>query len=255
MTSAQKTARLAGFVYLVHGIGCFLGFLCVPLVRDDVAALARVIARPRLQFNLGIVSDLIAQVCAVFLVILLYRLFSPVDKHLAALLGTLFLVSVPLSLGIPLADVAARFLSGGPGALSSAAGPRLESLVTTLLRLHIHGVFVVEIFWGLWLIPFGLLVLKSRFLPRLLGITLVAGGFAYAAHSLISLLVPAPLPRLYQSLTMLARAAGEFPVIFWLLVMGVRAAPSRNEAALAASPAESLSGFRFDRMPRSPFEE
>jgi hypothetical protein len=89
------------------------------------------------------------------------------------------------------------------------------------LGLHSHGVFAVEIFWGLWLLPFGFLVFKSRFLPRILGILLIIAGFAYMAHSLISLLLPGRHYAVYELATMVARAAGEFPIMFWLLIKGV----------------------------------
>ena len=88
------------------------------------------------------------------------------------------------------------------------------------LRLHTHGVLAVEIFWGLWLVPFGLLVRKSRFCPRVLSILLIVTGVAYVAHSVISLLLDGPRIILYERVTMLARAAGEFPIMLWLLIKG-----------------------------------
>jgi hypothetical protein len=83
----------------------------------------------------------------------------------------------------------------------------------------------VEIFWGLWLVPFGLLVRKSRFLPRVLGILLVIAGAAYVAHSAISLLLGGARFVLYERVTMLARAAGEFPIMLWLLIKGADPRP------------------------------
>jgi hypothetical protein len=68
-----------------------------------------------------------------------------------------------------------------------------------------------------------MLVMKSRFLPRVLGILLIIAGVAYVAHSLISLLLDGPRIILYERVTMLARAAGEFPIMLWLLIMGADA--------------------------------
>jgi len=98
------------------------------------------------------------------------------------------------------------------------------------LRLHTHGVLAVEIFWGLWLVPFGLLVMKSRFLPRVLGILLVVAGVAYVAHSVLSLLLDGPRIILYERVTMLARAAGEFPIMLWLLIKGADTRPASSRA-------------------------
>ena len=73
--------------------------------------------------------------------------------------------------------------------------------------------------------PFGLLVMKSRFLPRLLGILLIIAGMAYVAHSVISLLRDGSRIILFERVTMVARAAGEFPIMLWLLIKGARSLP------------------------------
>jgi hypothetical protein len=91
-------------------------------------------------------------------------------------------------------------------------------------------VLAVEIFWGLWLVPFGLLVMKSGFLPRVLGTLLVIAGVAYVAHSVISLLLGGPRIILYEWATMLARAAGEFPIMLWLLIKGADAGRTGSTA-------------------------
>jgi len=88
------------------------------------------------------------------------------------------------------------------------------------LGLHRHGVLAVEIFWGLWLLPFGLLIIRSRFLPKVLGALLIIGGVAYVAHSIISLLLGGNHFFVYERITRLARAAAEFPAMLWLLIKG-----------------------------------
>jgi hypothetical protein len=92
-------------------------------------------------------------------------------------------------------------------------------------------VLAVEIFWGLWLLPFGLLVIRSHFLPRVLGILLIIAGVAYVAHSLITLLLAGQRFVLYERVTMLARAAGEFPIMFWLLIKGADVTRATSRAA------------------------
>jgi hypothetical protein len=146
----------------------------------------------------------------------------------------LFLISVPISFSLTLNDVAARMLLSGPEFLSGFTRAQLESLAMVFLKLHIHGVFAVEVFWGLWLLPFGVLVFRSRFLPRVLGATLIIAGFAYVGHSIFSLLLPGPQPVIYRSLTMAARAAGELPIILWLMIKGIRAVPPLAEPSPAA---------------------
>jgi len=88
------------------------------------------------------------------------------------------------------------------------------------LRLHNHGVLVNEVFWGLWLFPFGLLVYRSRFLPRLLGVWLILNCCAYVALSVTGLMWPHYQARVWNA---------AFPVMFgglaimlWLIVIGAK---------------------------------
>jgi hypothetical protein len=235
MDSTKQTARLAGLVYLLLGIASALGILCAPLVQGDATAIADMIAASELLFRVRIVSDLIASVCGIFLVLLLYQLLKPVNEKHAALMAILLLSSVPISFAIALNDVAAQILLSDAELLSAFARPQLDALAMVFLRLHIHGVFAVEIFWGLWLVPFGLLVFKSRFLPRILGVLLIIAGFAYVAHSFTSLLLPGHRHVAYELATMVARAAGELPIMFWLLIKGADLDHALHEPSRASA--------------------
>jgi hypothetical protein len=100
-----------------------------------------------------------------------------------------------------------------------------QALANAALQSHAHGVIAVEVFWGLWLLPFGVLVRRSGYLPRLLGLLLLVAGLAYVQHSVVSLVWPNWRLPLYERATMLARAAGELPVILWLAVKGATVRP------------------------------
>jgi hypothetical protein len=91
------------------------------------------------------------------------------------------------------------------------------------LKLFGNGILVVQVFWGLWLFPFGVLVIRSRFLPRILGYLLIPAGLAYLAVTLTSLLFPH-----YRDVV--SRIAGvfqlgELPIMLWLLIMGAKDQP------------------------------
>jgi len=144
-------------------------------------------------------------------------------------MALLLVVAMPISFVVALNYVAAQWLLSGAPVVAALPSAQREALGMLFLRLHTHGVLAVEIFWGLWLMPFGLLVMKSRFLPRVLGILLVIAGVAYVSHSLISLLLDGPRIILYERVTMLARAAGEFPIMLWLLIKGADARLSQME--------------------------
>ena len=98
--------------------------------------------------------------------------------------------------------------------------PQLDALTLGFLTLHTNGATVVTAFWGLWLFPFGILVIKSGFFPRILGSLLMVAGFAYVISSLTSIVLPAY--RHIVSRTMMPLYFGEVPIIFWLLIKGAK---------------------------------
>jgi uncharacterized protein DUF4386 len=83
-----------------------------------------------------------------------------------------------------------RVFFRGAGFLSVFDQPQRDALAMLFLRLHGSGIGIAEILWGPFFIPFGLLVMRSGFLPRILGILLIAASFGYLADSLTSLLLP-----------------------------------------------------------------
>jgi Domain of unknown function (DUF4386) len=220
MESTDKTARLAGLAYLLLGITSAFGLLCAPLAIGDPKALANTIASSERLFHVAIACDLFSHVCSISLVLLLYQMLKSIDKKLAGLMVILLLISVPISFMITLNDMAAQILLSDTKLLAAFTRPQLEALALVFLRLHIQGIFAVEIFWGLWLFPFGALVMKSNFFPRILGIFLVIAGIAYVVHCFVSLLLPGSKMMAYQVTTMVARAFGELPIMFWLLIKG-----------------------------------
>jgi uncharacterized protein DUF4386 len=218
--ATKLLAHVAGAVYVSLGVATAIGFYHAPLVRGDLSAIARMITGPDLRFRIGVVSDVLAAVLAVPLALLLYQLLKPVHKTQAALMALLLLLSVPISFVVALNYVAAQALLAGAPEVSALTGAQRDALGMLFLRLHTDGVLAVEIFFGLWLLPFGLLVVRSRFLPRVLGILLLIAGVAYVTHSVTSLLLAGHRVILYERVTMLARAAGEFPIMLWLLIKG-----------------------------------
>ena len=221
--ATKRLARLAGAVYLLLGVATAFGFYHAPLVHGDINAIAAGLVKSDLRFRIGVVTDLLSTVLSVPLALLLYLLFRPVHKMQALLMALLLIVAMPISFVVALNYVAAQWLLTGVPEVAAIATAQREALGMLFLRLHTHGVLAVEIFWGLWLLPFGLLVIRSRFLPRVLGILLIIGGLAYVSHSVSSLLLGGQRIVIYEQVTMLARAAAEFPIMLWLLIKGADA--------------------------------
>ncbi len=230
MDSMRRSARVAGAVYVVMGVSCLFGLVCAPLVVADAQALADRIGKPGAGFRVAVAFDLLTHVCGVVLAVLLYRLFRGVDALLAMLMAGLYLAAVPMSFAITLSDVAAHAVLTGSEAAAVFTAEERNALAVALARAHIHGTQAAEMFWGLWLVPLGLLVRRSGFLPRVLGVLLIVSGVVYAVHSASEVLgAPWVQARVYTLATMVGRGVGELPFMLWLAVMGVR--PGRAAGA------------------------
>jgi len=227
MQPTNKTARFAGALYVLLGLTAPFSLIYIPralIVRGDAAETANRILASEMLFRLGIVSELASATITIFLVMVLYRLFNGVNKMHASLMVILgALISAPISFLNVVSELAALTLLHAPRFLSVFDKSELEALALFFLGLHAQGLVVAEILWGLWLFPFGLLVLRSGFLPRILGVLLIINGFAYLVASLTSLLAPS-----YAGLVnrfALIPETGELWVMLWLLIKGARVQP------------------------------
>lgn len=225
MNRTKKQARVAGLLYLLASLPGVFCLLYVPshfIVSGDAAATANKIAGSEFVFRLGIVSELIGFTGFIFVVRALYRLLVGVHKAHASLMVTLMLISIPITLVNVLNETAALTLLGAANFLSAFGQPQREALAMLFLHLHFDGFTVAQIFWGLWLIPFGVLVYKSGFFPRILGVLLIIACFGYLANSLVALgVLPSNVPsRVVGQLTIC-----EAPMILWLLIMGAKEQP------------------------------
>ena len=229
MNASPRTARLAGVAYLINGVSSMLGLVCAPLVPGGAAALARAVAMPGSRFSVAIVADLTAEISSIVLVLLLYRLLREIHEVQAVLMAVLLVVATPISFVVSLSDVAARIFSVDAATIASLGTGPAGAMSRVFVQLHVQAVYGLELFWGLWLLPFGLLAIRSRFLPRLLGLLLIVACGAYLTHGLFALLVPGERAQAFELAAMAGRAAGELPMIFWLLVWGVR--PARGAPA------------------------
>jgi hypothetical protein len=227
MHPTVKAARVAGAVYLLLGLTAPLRLMYIPstlFVRGNATATASNIAAHETLFRLGIVGDLLTGTICIFVTLALYRLFKAVDQNLAVLMVILgSLMVAPIYFLNTLNDAAALMLVRGTDFLSVFEKSQLDALAMLFLRLHHHGVVANEIFWGLWLFPFGILVYRSGFLPRFLGVWLIINGFAYLAISFTGLLAPQYENAVFNSA--LPATLGEIAIMLWLLIRGAKVQP------------------------------
>ena len=167
-------------------------------------------------FRLSFVCDLISQVIFLFLVLFLYKLLKPVNKNLASLMAILALVGIPIAMLNLLNELAPLLLLSGVDYLTAFEAGKLHALVMLFLDLYEIGFYIAMIFWGLWLLPLGYLVFKSGYLPRILGILLIIGGFGYLIDVVIFFLFP-NIDASIKAFTFI----GEVLFPLWLLIKGV----------------------------------
>jgi hypothetical protein len=235
MNSTKKTARFAGLLYLLLVVTAPISLMYVPgklIVQGNAAATASKILASESLFRIGIVSGLVAAVISMFLALALYRLFKGVNQQQAVLMVILVLIQVPLGFLNELNHLAALILVRGADFLAVFDKPQRDTLAMLFLNLHGQGTIVSEIFWGLWLFPFGLLVFRSGFLPRILGVWLIINGCAYVIMSFTGLLLPAHY-KMVSNITFPA-LLGEMAIMLWLLIMGTKSQPLADPASAPA---------------------
>lgn len=231
MEPTRRTARLAAVLYLLSGVPAVFSLQYVPgrlIVKGDAAATAGRVLASEMVFRLGMVCELINVVIFIFVIRALCRLLAPVNKTQASLMARLFLPSVAISFLNVLNEIAALTLFRGADFLSVFDKPQRDALAMLFLRLHGQGVHLAAIFWGLWLFPFGILVIRSGFLPRILGVLLIVNGLAYPIASLTTLLFPAYAPLVIR--VAIIPELGELWIVLWLLIKGIGVQPAAAPA-------------------------
>src|ERR1700722_8099869 len=236
MSSTTNPGRFAGLLYLSMSIVGFFAIAYVPskmIVHGNATATANNIAASETLFRLGIAGELIGQAGFIFVALALYDLLKGVSRRHASLMMTLIVVSIPIAFLNELNSIAALVLVRGTDFLSVFEKPQRDALAMLFLNLHYHGFVVAEIFWGLWLFPLGLLVYRSRFLPRFLGVWLALAGFAWVILSLTGIL----LPQYQDKVNTYSQPAtlGELVFMLWLVIKG--ATPPAMDATASSSVA------------------
>jgi hypothetical protein len=229
MDSTKRTAHLAGLLYLVSSIPGAFALLYVPgkhVVKGDAAATAGNLRASASLLRIGIGAEIVSTCLFVFVALVLYWLFQPVSAKPALAMLILILLSVPVSLLSIVPEVAALNLAGGAGGsnfLSTLDGHQRDALAYLFFRLHGQGLMVAQVFWGLWLFPFGICVMRSGFIPRILGVLLMVAGCGYVASSFSVLVVPQYADAVGRVARILTVA--ELPIILWLLIWGAKPQP------------------------------
>ncbi|MFC1972420.1 DUF4386 domain-containing protein [Chloroflexota bacterium] len=185
------------------------------IVPGDASATVNNIMANESLFRLGFVADLIFLTVWLLLPLALYKLLKPVNNIHAVLMILFALVMVPIMFINNVFQFAALLLLSGADYLTVFETGQLHAQVMFFLDLRNTGFLMAYIFYGLWLFPFGYLVYKSGYIPKILGVLLMIGCFGYLIDFFTIFLLPD-----FDVEVSLFTGIGELLIPFWLLFFG-----------------------------------
>ena len=218
----RKTARLAGLFFLlmvVFGLFSEIFFRQKLFVEGDAAQTAENILSNELLFRVGIVSDLLMALCYLITALLLYKLFSSVNKQTAAVMVVFAAVGSVILTANVLNEFAPLVILDGNGPLATLGSDQLNALTQFFYQLYQHGYMIGQIFFALWVLPLGLLILESKQFPKILGIFFIVE----TCFGLLSVVIHFLIPNgTLESIVMVPMMVAEFSFMFYLLIRGCK---------------------------------
>jgi len=184
----NKTARTAGLLYLFYIVTSFVANLFGKFVLVEAPVTIDHILTHATQFRIGFVINLFSVVLFLLAAWALYVLLKPVNKDLAQLFLLFNVAGFAVWLISSLCLFGSLVILNGTEAIKAFQPDQLKALAVFCFGLYKTGVFIAQVPYGVWLFPLGYLVLKSGFLPKILGILLIADGicqFVYVCQRLI----------------------------------------------------------------------
>ena len=229
--SQHKAVTILRILYPIWAVVGLFSIIYVPItliVVEDAAATASNILANESLFRMGIAGSLITQLILIVVVLVLYKLFKPVNKNHASLMVIFALVGVPIAMLNTLNRIAALLLLSGADCLKVFGADQLQALMMFFLNLNEQGVLIATIFWGLWLFPLGYLIYKSGYFPRILGVLVMMAGFGYLLDSFTHFLLPNYAN--YEAIlfpVIILLTFGEVLFMGWVLLKGAKI-PSKD---------------------------
>lgn len=223
MSSEKRLARIAGVLYLIVAVcGGFSELYVRSSVKvpGDAAATAHNISASATLFRIGALTDLVNIASFLVLALVLYGLLKPVSAKAALAMLVFNAVSVAVMTANMVNHLGALQAATSEDHTGAYGAESSDALAMLFLDMHSHGYLVAAIFFGLWLLPLGYMLFKSRYAPRALGTLVMVGSFGYVADVVANVLAP----KVGETLTpvlVLPSVLAEVSLILWLLVKGL----------------------------------
>jgi hypothetical protein len=237
-TSPLFTARMGGACWLLcFVISAFAMAIGTKLiVFNDAAATASNLLAHEALFRSSTAALLISGVFYVGATFFIYQVLRPVNPSISLLAALFSLIGCAIGALGCLFDLIPFLLLKKAEYLTVFTVEQLQALTLLFLKLRVQANNIGLVFFGLHCLGVGYLILKSTFLPRLVGALMVFAGLGW-----LTFLSP-PLANSLAPFNMLPGGIGELSLTLWLLIRGVNVPRWREQAAAesAGAPAHLI---------------
>ena len=222
MKPNKKTARLAGLFFLlmvVFGLFAEIFFRQKLFDPNDAAATASNILSNEFLYRAGVASDILMSLCYLFTALVLYKLLAPVNKNLAAMMVVFAAAGCIMLLCNIQSEFAPLTILSGNEYMGTFNASQLQSLAMQSYQSYQHGYVIGQVFFALWVLPLGVLIYRSRFIPKAFGILFVLEAILAFLAVFVHFLVP---NESIETILMVPGIIAEFSFVFWLLIWGIK---------------------------------
>jgi uncharacterized protein DUF4386 len=234
MNAMKNTTRLPGLLWFLCSVTGGFGLMYVRsnlIVTGDAAATAGNVVAHESLFRAAIVSSLLSQLLLFFFGLAVYHLFKEFHKVLATVLLTSIMMTVALAVMNQINNLGVLLVLGRPEYLKVFSPEQLNAMAMVFFRLSNSGQGLLELFWTPYFFALGLLSIKAKFLPKIMGVLLIAASAGFAANVYTKFLIPHFYPEQFTQLAMTLGGLGAMPSILWLLIKGAKVAPLDEPAS------------------------
>jgi hypothetical protein len=225
MMANKKTARIAGFYYLLNVILSILYMEYIPgkvAVWGNPEATMDNLLNNEMLYRVGIVIGVVVHISFIMLPLTLHKLLNHVNKHYALVMVIFALISVPISFTLLIDQYEMIDILNNYSTLELTQQTEANLTVMAFYDRLLNGFFLDQTFWGLWLFPFGYLAFKSGFLPKFLGVALMLGCITYMIDIFGGTIFSNYYDFVNTQVLIIPAAIGEIGICLWLLIVGVK---------------------------------
>jgi hypothetical protein len=220
--SQKRAAHLAGYLYLAMALASAFGLIIVPKIiqTGNLDETLETILQNEFMYRSGIASLLVTAIISVYLVVVLYKLLKPVDVFQANTMVIFVNIQVAIYFILQSLNFTTLMLAKGK-VLPNLSLETSNELAIFFTKIYSYGILLLELLWGLWLIPLSLLIYKSGFMPKWLGLLLLAAAAGYLLDSFAAVILPS-IRLVTRPLALTASGISELSTIAWLIIWGTK---------------------------------